>query len=229
MSGIVKTMHEPFSGAYYLSRTDKALDSSDAIFNDVTHEKRFDDVINKILETERIYGTVFIKELAYCVIRQSDFQKYRNFWEKCRHVYLVRHPISTIPSLAHQMQRVYGDNVDMDRIEKAIGIADLLKLIIQLKNWDLEMYRVQSEAIVDDPEKTLSELCGHLDLPWDNSKLHWSKGSLPDWKIWEDAGWHDRAKETTGFQKADNAYDVSPYEHMVQKYLPDYFYLLELC
>ena len=117
------------------------------------------------------------------------------------------------------MQKVYGKDVSKDRIEKAIGIADLHTLIIQLKDWGKDLYVIESDTIIADPSTTMKNLCDHLGLQWDDTKLHWDKGSLPDWKIWEESGWHDNAKETTSFEKKETSkhYDDEPYTDFRRK------------
>src|SRR6478609_6547432 len=201
MSNIVFTMHEPFSAGYY------ALQSNEN--NHCSHPINFHEVVNKIKENEKIHGKVFIKELAYCVVRQKEhFAPYLPFFLSCKHICLVRNPKETIPSLVHQMKKVYGKDVPVDRIRKAVGINDLigLKHILEKETGE-EIMVVNSKYLTTDTEETLKTLCNRVGLQYHTNMTEWNAGSLPDWKIWEQHGWHDVAKVTTAFVKKRQSYE----------------------
>ena len=196
MSKMVKTLHEPFSAGYYTSQGNNVISE--------THRTEFDEVIGDILQSEREHGTVFIKELAYCVVRQPEsFFMYEDFFMRCKHVVLLRHPKETIPSLVSQMRKVYGEDCSIERIRLAIGISDLIDICKYLPI----THTIQSEDLVKDPETSLKTLCEKLSIPFNEKMLTWEAGSLQDWKIWEVQGWHDRAIESTGFERGASTYE----------------------
>ena len=187
MSQIVKTLHEPFSAGYYTL-------SGNTIDVD-THHVDFAEVIKSIEKAEKEHGVVFIKELAYCVIRQwEEFKDNIQFFSRCKHMYLVREPKESITSLVKQMRKVYGEDCPLERIEKAVGIQDLISM---RKIYD--GLTIDSGELTANPEKILKEICDYFALTFDERMLTWEQGSLPDWKIWASKGWHDNAIRSTGF------------------------------
>jgi hypothetical protein len=201
---IISTMHEPFSASYYVHNTDfpsqKVPD---------THETDFGKVVEKIRKMERRYGNVFIKELAYCVIRQrEEFLRHLDFFQSCNHVFLLRDPKETIPSLYHQMKKVYGDDCPIENIEKAIGVEELFHLQKTLCPED--PFFIYSERLLDNnTSHYLKSICSRLGLPFSCEMLHWEKGALDDWQIWSRDGWHDKAMERTTFQKEKTDYPMN--------------------
>lgn len=219
LSRVVYTLHEPFSVGYYVGQGSiKTMDSMD-----------FDATVEKIRNAEKEHGKVFIKELAYCVIRQwKEFMKHFEFFRACKHVYLVRHPRETIPSLIYQMKRVYGQDCSLERIGRAVGIEDLRRMTGLLPM----MHRVESEKLVESSRNAIHELCRKIDLPYQEDMLEWDKGPLSDWNVWEVQGWHDDARSTTTFKKIDKDYshlaDSPEAKDLISKQLDAYESLLRV-
>ena len=200
MSTAVHTLHEPFSGCYYKSFEKTVRLEENSLF----HKNTFSEVVEHILETERTYGNVFIKELAYCVIRQSEFFKYKDFFKSARHIFLLRKPRETISSLAIQMNKVYGDDPNiLERIARSAGVSDLSLLLQNVFTWRTSMLIIHSEKLVTDPKSVLEKVTDFMEIPYSDKMLHWRAESLPDWGIWENNGWHDEAKRSTGFKKTE--------------------------
>jgi hypothetical protein len=211
-SSVVKTMHEPFSVSYYYRlQQDGGTGANGVIFDprlDIqeTHEFHFFNVVEKIKNVEKEHGTVFIKELAYCVVRQkAELEKHVKFFKSCRHIFLIRDPAETVPSLVHQMRRVYGSDCSMQKIGQAVGIQDLLQLSTIL-TFD---GKVNSSDLVEQPERTIKEICRLVQIPYKDNMLKWRKNeALPDWKVWEQSGWHDDVKQTETFKEITKTYSA---------------------
>jgi hypothetical protein len=220
---MVYTMHEPFSAGYYTKvshyETLKDLDTCKA------YDIDFDKVIEQIISAEKRYATVFVKELAYCVLRQTDsFDKNFDFFKSCKHVALIRDPKDTIPSLVHQMRRIYGIHCELDRIESDIGVDDLYEIIKRLPTLGI----LDSDDLVENAQHCLKRLCSLLDLEFSESSLRWEEGSLGDWKIWESLGWHDDVKNSTQFKKVHKVYECENDPNvkcMITRYQPLYYSL----
>jgi len=187
-------MHEPFSAGYY------ALHNREEVCTD-HHSTDFDRVVENILTAERKHGKVFVKELAYCVVRQWDaFERHLDFFHRCTNVCLLRDPEESIASLTRQMKRVYGDECGEKRIGTAVGIEDLACLVSILSICGY----VDSQDLVDRPKRVMNEMCNILNVPYDDKFLSWNSGSLADWKIWAVSGWHDDAIASTGFTNTES-------------------------
>lgn len=222
MAQIVHTLHEPFSAGYY-ALNGKTIDVE-------THEVDFDHVVKFIERLEKQHSIIFIKELAYCVVRQEEaFRRHAKFFDQCKHMYLIRDPKETIPSLIRQMRRVYGKDCSLEQIKKAVGIKDVL---LMKQNHDGLL--VDSGRLVQDTENTLRKICLYLGLKFDSKMMKWEKGSLPDWKIWGDKGWHDAAIESTGFKsvKSKDGTVTTTYEKVdeseVKEILKEFDGLIEM-
>lgn len=205
VSNFVKTMHEPFSLLHYSKDVYTKELIKEYLHDDLCYEK----IIKDIQEQEKQHGNVVVKELAYCAFGK-EFLFNKSFFENCRHVVLLREPNETIPSLVKQMRSVYGNTLPMERIEKDIGFKELGELVETLRDWNCPVAILHSSDLVTNSSKPLVEICDVLQVPFSETYLKWSKGSLPDWKVWDSFGWHDGARDTTCFKlihHRDNRYD----------------------
>ena len=174
MSRAVHTVHEPFSGSYYCT-VNPSFATPDS------HPKRFENVIAKLRTLEQTHGTIFIKELAYCVVRQEQFQRNIEFFKSCEHMFLTRPPRETVPSLAHQMQKVYGNHCSYKQIEDAIGIKDLANLYRTIEPQGYIHIHANDMLDRNAARNILEKICKRYNL--ENSAvsmLQWNPGSLDD-------------------------------------------------
>lgn len=198
-SQVVHTLHEPFSGVYYANSSPP----SKADFSSGHHALDFDSAVGKILKAEEQFGTVFVKELAYCVWRQIRIQRFDDILKRSKHFCLYRDPASSVLSLYKQMKYVYGNECTIDRIDQACGYTDLLLWVCHLETLNCILLYVNSDDLISDPSKYLSDLCIFLGLTFSPKMLKWDKGPLHDWAIWDTFGWHDNAKLSTHFEQPD--------------------------
>lgn len=183
----VYTFHEPFSLYYYGQK------------GVLQHAVSFDQVVAEIREKAKLHKHVFIKELAYCVVNAPEFEKYKSFFiNECRHMFLIRSPELTIPSLSAQMKRVYGADISFDKIVEASGILELNDLhLLVTEHWREMAVIIDANELQIDPESTIKSICLYMELPFETSMLTWEKGSLHDWGTWSEKNWHEVAESTT--------------------------------
>jgi hypothetical protein len=62
---------------------------------------------------------------------------------------------------------------------------------------------IDSNILLNDPKKILSQWCDHIDLKFDNSMLKWNEGNHPQDGIWW-KHWYDNVITSTHFQKFSN-------------------------
>ncbi len=98
--------------------------------------------------------------------------------------YVQKHPTNMSPETLGfpQMQAVY------DTVTERYGPPIVL----------------HTESVLKDPRKALSELCGKLDIPFDDAMLAWPAGPRDSDGIWA-AHWYDRVIASTGFAPFDPA------------------------
>ncbi len=87
---------------------------------------------------------------------------------------------------------------------------------------------VDSDAILADPEATLSALCARLGIDWDAKMLIWQPGPHPEDGVWG-AHWYDKVNASTGFGKAPGTLPQldGEYRKVADKCRADYEYLAQ--
>ncbi len=143
-----------------------------------------DAVMQALLEPRGDARRLFLKHMAHHLV-DIDL----GFMRHTSNVFLIRDPRDMLPSLTIQVPHA--------------GLADTgLK-----KQWLLysELCDAgQSPAILDsrelllDPAGVLARLCDHLELPFDDTMLHWEAGPRPEDGVWA-PHWYHAVLKSTGF------------------------------
>ena len=88
---------------------------------------------------------------------------------------------------------------------------------------------IDSEILLDNPRKILSQWCDHIGIEFDSSMLKWDKGNHPQDGIWWQH-WYDNVIKTTYFQKfskSQNEFDIkyqSIYDQALDYYEKLYYF-----
>lgn len=176
---------EPFY-AYYLKELQIKHPLYKKIINKYPHN--YDDVVNS-LDSEIPNGKKYWyqKHMAHHLIDMSNIDWIKNF-ENC---FLIRHPRDVINS--------YVKKNNLNHIDE-LGYPQQYKIMKYLNNIGEDFIVIDSNILLDNPKKILSQWCKHLDIEFDSSMLKWSKGNHPQDGIWW-KHWYDNVIKTTHFQK----------------------------
>jgi hypothetical protein len=127
------------------------------------------------------------KHMAHHLIDLSNIDWIKNF----KNCILIRHPRDVINSyikkntLNHIYELGYPQQYEIMRYLDSIG----KKFIV-----------IDSNILLNNPEKILSQWCRSIDLKFDIAMLNWNKGNYPQDGIWW-KHWYDNVITTTHFNK----------------------------
>lgn len=104
---------------------------------------------------------------------------------------LTRDPRHMLPSLARGLQRV--------PTMSDTGFADQNAIVDRILASGRRPIVVDSHQVLVDPMSVLRQLCGALEVPWEESMLSWPAGPKPEDGVWAPY-WYERLHATTGFE-----------------------------
>lgn len=151
------------------------------------------------LESAAEKPVLFIKNMTHHMVDLPfDFAK------NLHHVILTRSPKSMI----HSFSKVIPNPTIYD-----LGYKQHLYLKLQLQNNHVPFQVVNADDILMDPQKTLSELCLFLNIPFYPEMLEWNKGPIPEDGIWA-KHWYANVHQSEGF-KPYQVIDIQLPEHLL--------------
>ena len=130
------------------------------------------------------------KHMAHHLIDLNNIDWIKNF-ENC---ILIRHPKDVINS--------YIKKNTLDHIDE-LGYPQQYKIMKYLDGIDKQFIVIDSNILLNNPEKILSQWCSSIDLKFDISMLQWKKGNHPEDGIWW-KHWYNNVITTTHFQKSSS-------------------------
>ena len=199
---------EPFY-AYYLKETQKKHPMKEEIMKHYPSE--YDEGVNYLLsKIPNKKNFWYQKHMAHHLI---DFNKI-DWIKKCHNCILVRHPRDVINS--------YTAKNSLKNIEE-LGYPQQYEIAKYLKKFDKRFIVIDSEDLLKNPSKVLSNWCKSINIDFDKSMLSWEKGHHQNDGIWW-KHWYDNVINTNGFQKykkkdinIENQYD-SIYNESMEYY-----------
>lgn len=196
---------EPFYGVY-LFKTNFDHPGKDEIIRSMPTDE--DNVLEQIITRHNDGKHLFIKNMAshFLVLDASKFATFRN-------VFLIRDPQRIITSYSKVIEQPTAQDVGIQRQAK------LFRQYIQ--QVDSIPIVIDSNDILDNPEKHLTTLCTALDLPFDRSMLKWPSGPKEYDGIWAPY-WYKHVHHSTCFERQPSSQDPIP-----EKFLPLYDESLE--
>ena len=111
--------------------------------------------------------------------------------EKFENCILIRNPKEVINS--------YSAKNKLQSVEE-LGYPQQYKIAMCLKKMNKKFIVIDSEDLLKNPTKILSEWCKIINIDFDKSMLKWEKGNHQNDGIWWHH-WYDNVINTTGFQK----------------------------
>tara|TARA_X000000368_G_scaffold356573_1_gene298669 strand:+ start:944 stop:1651 length:708 start_codon:yes stop_codon:yes gene_type:complete len=176
---------EPFY-AYYLKKTQKNHPMKEQIIKHYSSD--YEEVVNyltyKVPNQKNIW---YQKHMAHHLIDLSEI----NWIKKCQNCILVRHPKEVISS--------YIVKNNLQRVEE-LGYPQQYAIAKFLKKSNKRFKVIDSEDLLKNPSKVLSDWCESINIDFDKSMLQWEKGNHQNDGIWW-KHWYDNVINTTGFQK----------------------------
>ena len=127
------------------------------------------------------------KHMAHHLIDLNNIDWIKNF-ENC---ILIRHPEGVINSY---VKKNTLNNID------DLGYPQQYKIIKYLDSIGKKFTIIDSNILLNNPEKILSQWCNSINLEFDISMLKWQKGNHSQDGIWW-KHWYDNVITTTHFQK----------------------------
>ena len=127
------------------------------------------------------------KHMAHHLIDLNNLDWIKNF-ENC---ILIRHPKDVISS--------YIKKNDLNHVDE-LGYPQQYKIMRYLDNIGKKFIVIDSNILLNNPEKILFQWCNSINLEFDISMLKWQKGNHPQDGIWW-KHWYDNVITTTHFQK----------------------------
>tara|TARA_B100001250_G_scaffold48433_1_gene37878 strand:- start:105 stop:821 length:717 start_codon:yes stop_codon:yes gene_type:complete len=143
------------------------------------------------------------KHMAHHLIDLNNIDWIKNF-ENC---ILIRHPKDVIKS--------YVKKNNLNHVDE-LGYPQQYKIMRYLGRIGKKFIVIDSNILLNNPEKILSQWCNSINLEFDISMLRWEKGNYPQDGIWW-KHWYDNVITTTHFQKFP-----SNEQQLDQKYQPIY-------
>ena len=148
----------------------------------------YDDIVlnlNSKIPNEKKHW--YQKHMAHHLIDWNNIDWVKNF-ENC---FLIRHPKDVINSYIKKNTLSHVDE---------LGYPQQYKIMSYLDSIGKKFIVIDSNILLNNPEKILSQWCSSINLEFDISMLKWQKGNHPQDGIWW-KHWYDNVITTTHFQK----------------------------
>jgi hypothetical protein len=139
--------------------------------------------------------------MAHHLIDLNNIDWITNF-ENC---ILIRHPKDVINS--------YIKKNTLHHIDE-LGYPQQYKIMKYLDDIGKKFVVIDSNILLANPEKILSQWCDDIGLEFDISMLRWKKGNHPQDGIWW-KHWYDNVINTTHFQKLSSKQDTLYQEYQL--------------
>ena len=176
---------EPFY-AYYLKETQINHPMHEKIINHYLSD--YDEIVNHLINvTPNEKNIWYQKHMAHHLIDLSKI----DWIKKCENCILLRHPKEVISS--------YTAKNKLNSITE-LGYPQQFEIVKFLKGSNQSFKIIDSEDLLKNPKKVLSDWCKSINIKFDESMLQWKKGSHANDGIWW-KHWYNNVIETTGFQK----------------------------
>jgi hypothetical protein len=186
---------EPFY-AYYL----KERQIKHPMYKEIIdcYPDKYDDIVRG-LTSEIPNGKKhwYQKHMSHHLIDLNNIDWIKNF-ENC---ILIRHPRDVIKS--------YVKKNTLNHVDE-LGYPQQYKIMKYLDSIGKKFIVIDSNILLNNPKKVLSQWCSNIDLEFDTSMLRWKKGNHPQDGIWW-KHWYDNVIITTHFQQ------FSPNENQLDK------------
>ncbi len=172
--------------AYYLAQTGCPHPGRDEVI--AAGQTDWREVLDALEEPLPVGCAVrYEKHMTHHLLPEIDIERLGG----CRHVFLIRHPREVLLSYARKRQQVVAADLGLERqlqifawVRKRSGCIPPV---------------IESAAVLRDPRRALSAMCGALQLPFDEHMLAWPAGPRASDGVWA-KHWYDAVLSSTGFR-----------------------------
>ncbi|GAB5409939.1 MAG: branched chain amino acid aminotransferase [Balneolaceae bacterium] len=154
-------------------------------------------VIEEVIFGEYVTPVVLFKHMTHHLV-DLDW----SFLKDTVNVILTRDPKDMLRSIIHQIP-----NPTM----RDVGYAAHVELKEYLEKIGQNPLVIDSKEVLINPKKKLTEICEHLEIPFDEAMLEWKAGVRPEDGIWA-KHWYQNVHTSTGFQAYKSKTDPFPEE-----------------
>jgi hypothetical protein len=113
----------------------------------------------------------------------------KSFLLNCENIILIRNPRRMIKSFAKVVEDLSIDD---------LGILKSIEILNFLHANDRDAVVLDSDELLKNPEKVLSELCRKISIPFDSNMLSWKAGKRAEDGVWAPY-WYKNVHQTTSF------------------------------
>ncbi|WP_420575593.1 sulfotransferase family protein [Ekhidna sp.] len=179
----IKVVDEPFY-AHYLIHT--GLDHPGREETIQNMSANADQILNEINALENEYEIVFLKNMAHHH-EGLDW----GYLLQMKTVLLIRDPRQLIASFAQVITQPTLQDIGLKHE------ADLLDYLVENGQTPIV---IDSNDILKEPKKGLSQLCQELGIKFEEGMLSWEKGAIPEDGVWAKY-WYKNVHNSSGFAK----------------------------
>jgi len=176
---------EPFY-SYYLKNTNLDHPMKDEIINAYPVDEN--EVINLITKNDDNYKIFYQKHMTHHILDETNLE----WLNKGLNCFLIRDPAKVIVSYIKKNTLRSIKDVGFEKLYKIFKLLNLKKPIV-----------INSDYLLENPEKYLKILCQKLNLSFDKKMLNWPKGYRDTDGIWSKV-WYQDVVSTTTFNSYSN-------------------------
>jgi len=158
-----------------------------------------EEVLSHYIFAEYSTDFLFIKNMAHHIERID-----LSFAYKLSNLFLIRSPYQLISSFA---------KIIPDPTMRDIGVKAQWNIYNDLIEHNADVLVVDSNELLKDPSKVLNEVCGRLEIPFDEAMLNWAAGPRKEDGVWANY-WYENVHRSTGWKKQRKKDRILP-EHMI--------------
>lgn len=197
-----------------------------------SYQEAYEYLLNKITQG----SILFIKEQAVQFLPLIQYMESKNislagFLAHFNILFLLRHPLKTIPSsfaphVKAKAQATFSDS--------SVGYIDLLTLFKKIADaTQNKPLIIESEAYLKSPVEVLAPYFKSFDYPFDKSMLSWRAlsdeaiAANPYYALWGDA-WYDTVRHSTGLHQRNSPNEGTYMDTPENNEILKYYYLKHL-
>jgi len=193
--------------AHYLRVTGRVHPGRDAVLRTQSSDGAAV-VANQILG-EFDTPVVFFKQMAHHLVDLD-----RSFLGRCCNILLTRHPAEMIASFAVNVPDVGLADT---------GLTQLVELLDAILDAGDEPVVIDSQILLSDPQRVLTEVCRRVGLDFDEAMLSWPPGAKPEDGSWGEHWYHGVRNSTRFSPRATKNVSLPPaLEPVLAQALPLY-------
>lgn len=174
--------------AHYLKLTGSDHPGTEEVLQ--SQEQDGQKVVENVLLAPYEKPIAFFKQMTHHLIALDE-----RFLAKMINIIFIRDPKQIIASYAQ-----VRPNVTM----QDVGIARQWELYNTLISNKHSCIVLDSNEILKNPQKVLTQLCEALEIPFDKSMLHWPAGPKSEDGVWAKY-WYANVHKSTGWQKQETS------------------------